>query len=105
MLLYEYLRSRIVRDGGGGESRIVHENYYRAGRLAASSSLRELADDFGYSSTAAIRSFLDQLHRDGFIQIEAINVGKTRAQNVFIMGTHDEAGEHYFIEGVYLKQA
>lgn len=105
MVLYGYLRARIIREAAPGLSMVIYENFYLTGRLAVTASLRELAADFEYTSMGSVRSFIAQLHADKIIQLEAIHVGKTRPQTVFILGTHDETGEHYFIEEVYLKQA
>lgn len=104
-IFYEYLKAKVVREPNTGVLRKIYENYYLIGRLATSFSIRELAEDFGYpaTSTITVRSFIKQLVDEGLIQVEEINIGKTRPQLVFVIGTHDDAGEHYFIEEVYLN--
>lgn len=103
MVVYEYLKSKIVREPHPGVLKRVYDQYYHIGRLATSFSLRELAEEFGYADTGTIREFIKQLADDGIMAVEQIHVGKTRPQHVFVLGAHDADGEHYFIEEVYLN--
>ena len=103
-MLYLLIRRYVVREHFEGDLNL-YENYWKKGILAATKSLRWLAKRFGYRKhyQEQIRQWIKALEQEGLIQINRINVGRKKPQNIFILGSHNSESErdyreYYFID-------
>jgi len=94
ILLYMYLRSKIVRRQMKGKIDVKKE-YYDKGKLACSIGEEVMARDCGWSVTT-VKKYLNVLLGYGLIQKEVTRLGG-RAYNTYIIGKISNGNEIYFI--------
>ena len=66
--------------------------------------VRKLAEDFGYkaTSTTTIEKWLKKLEAEGAFNIEEVNVGKPKPQNIYILGERKGSTEVYYYPSAYV---
>jgi len=103
MMLYLYLRSYIIREKFKGDSLNLYKRFFLKGKLAASISIRKLAQEL-YMDEKTVSGYIQELSANRIIEIETISAGDAfdnQKHNVYVFGTHDSM-KH---ETYYLNQA
>lgn len=103
MMLYLHLRSYIIREKFKGDSLNLYERMFRKGKLAASISIRKLAQDFEMDEKTVAR-YIHELSDNRIIEIETISATDAfdnQKHNVYVLGTHNSMKhETYYLNQV-----
>ena len=99
LMLYMYLCAYTVRKPMD-DGLYICQTYYWNETLACSMPYSRLAAAFGVGRNTIIR-WLEILQEDELLRVEKINIDKYRKQNVYILGTHSNFNECFFMEEIY----
>ena len=101
LAIYMYLKGRIVRRTYAGDKLSLYENYFIKGRLASSSSIRQMVAGLGLCNSTIIKQ-INNMKNNGIIEVEKIAPKSSfdnRIHSIYILGTIDlNRKETYFTD-------
>lgn len=103
MMLYLHLRIYIIREKFVGDRLNLYERMFLKGKLAASISIRKLAQEF-YMDEKTVARYIHELSANRIIEIETISAADAfdnQKHNVYVLGIHDSMKhETYYLDQV-----